>query len=393
MSRCLGWMMQALLVMPLALAAGCAALSAPAAKTFANSKQLRSEEAHRIFDENRDNAEFQEASRQFSSGDIKGADESLTRLLQRNPKHHDGRLLMIDVCIAKHRPEDAQQHANKAAEAFPKDAHVQHAVALLLDAADRREEALAYYKRAAEWEPGNEAFTLSYQAALEGGGHAARADSTGKTSVTSDRTGETPAAPIAAAVPEAATVVTPAAAVSFLPSRSASSPVPPPGKPVLPETTRPADGNGSADSQAASEIAAILARGHAALKADDMPAALRCYREAAALGPDNPQILLSAAAGALRSNRPDVVVELLTPVEKQFSNSAALKRALGTAYYRLGNYRAAEVSLQQALSLDKSSALAYFLMGCTLAKLGQPAAADEHLRQAQLLDPRYTLRR
>jgi tetratricopeptide (TPR) repeat protein len=164
-------------------------------------------------------------------------------------------------------------------------------------------------------------------------------------------------------------------------------------RPISPEAVRAAGGSGSTDSIEARRIADLLAQGQAALKSDDPTAALRCYREASALRPDDPQIPLAASSMALRSNRPDVVVDLLTPLEKQFSTSAPLKRALGTAYYRLGNYQAAEVSLQQALSLDKSSALAYFLMGCTLAKLGQPTAAEEHLRQAQLIDPRYTLRR
>ncbi len=44
---------------------------------------------------------------------------------------------------------------------------------------------------------------------------------------------------------------------------------------------------------------------------------------------------------------------------------------LGAAYYRTGDYKSSQVALQQALSLDKSSALSYLLMGCTLAKLGQ----------------------
>ena len=63
---------------------------------------------------------------------------------------------------------------------------------------------------------------------------------------------------------------------------------------------------------------------------------------------------------------------------------------LGAAYYRSGDYQSSQVALQQALSLDKSSALAYLLMGCTLAKLGQQQAADDHFRRPPL-DPRYTV--
>jgi len=81
------------------------------------------------------------------------------------------------------------------------------------------------------------------------------------------------------------------------------------------------------------------------------------------------------------------------PAAKHFSKSAAIYRMLGVAYYRLGDFKSSQVALQQALSLDKSSALSYFLMGCTLAKLGQAEPAEAHFQQAKALDPRYTVRR
>jgi Flp pilus assembly protein TadD len=111
------------------------------------------------------------------------------------------------------------------------------------------------------------------------------------------------------------------------------------------------------------------------------------------MNPHDPQIPIAAAVSALRRNQPDVAVALLEPSLKRFAESAALRRILGAAYYRLGDYESSQVVLQQALSLDKSSALSYFLMGCTLAKLGQTAAAETHFRQARRLDARYGIRR
>ncbi len=129
--------------------------------------------------------------------------------------------------------------------------------------------------------------------------------------------------------------------------------------------------------------------GQAALLQGTLQAAMEHFRQAAATKPDNPQIPISAAAALLRANRPELAIELLAPAAKQFPTSATVHRMLGVAYYRTGDYKSSEVALQQALSLDKSNALSYLLMGYTLAKLGQKAAAEAHFQQARTLDPRY----
>jgi tetratricopeptide (TPR) repeat protein len=150
----------------------------------------------------------------------------------------------------------------------------------------------------------------------------------------------------------------------------------------------------SADSPGIAEgdpVADLLQKGQMALAEGSPPTALEFFHQAAAIRPDNPQIPISAAAAALRTNHPAVAVELLIPVAKQFPKLAAVHRMLGAAHYRLGDYKSSQVSLQQALSLDKSSALSYLLMGCTLAKLGQAEAAEAHFREARALDPRYKL--
>ena len=121
--------------------------------------------------------------------------------------------------------------------------------------------------------------------------------------------------------------------------------------------------------------------------------ALDYWQEAITTNPDDPQIPISAAVSALRHNEPDLAVTLLEPSLSAFSDSAPLRRILATAYYRLGDYRSSQVALQQALSLDKSSALSYFLMGCTMVKLGETTAAEGYFRQARRLNPKYAVRR
>ena len=49
--------------------------------------------------------------------------------------------------------------------------------------------------------------------------------------------------------------------------------------------------------------------------------------------------------------------------------------------------------MKQALLLDKGNPLSYFLMGCTLVKLGEQPAAEEFFRQARQLDPKYAVPR
>ena len=151
--------------------------------------------------------------------------------------------------------------------------------------------------------------------------------------------------------------------------------------------------NDDAESDRADRIRALLESADQAIGRGDVKSALAEVRRAGQYNPDDPQIPISAAAVLLRHNQPEGAVRLLAESAQRFPNCPAIHRMLGTAHYRLGDYQRAQVAFQQALSLDKSSALSYFLMGCTLAKLGQKGAAEAHLRQAAMLDPRYGVER
>jgi tetratricopeptide (TPR) repeat protein len=128
------------------------------------------------------------------------------------------------------------------------------------------------------------------------------------------------------------------------------------------------------------QIEEALARG-------EMPSAAGLIRQAESDHPEDEDIPIAAAVAALRNDRADFAVETLQAAAVRFPGSARLHRVLGTAYYRQGQYAAAEVVIRQALDLDKSSAVAYFLMGSTLSKLGRISEAHEYFRQARALDP------
>ncbi len=141
------------------------------------------------------------------------------------------------------------------------------------------------------------------------------------------------------------------------------------------------------------QSAALIAEGEEALAGGDCEAAMAFFQQAQAAIPNDPQIPTLAAVSALELNRADVAVSITKPAISRFPGSAALHRTMGVACYRCGDYESSQVVLQQALSLDNTNALTYFLQGCTLSKLGKSEAATAHLRQAATLDPRYAQRR
>jgi Flp pilus assembly protein TadD len=108
--------------------------------------------------------------------------------------------------------------------------------------------------------------------------------------------------------------------------------------------------------------------------------------------PHDPHIPVATATEALKHHNPKAAVDILLPAARQYPDSAAVFRSLGIAHLQTGDFSAAQKDLQRSLSLDKSSALSYFLMGCTMTKLGQHEAADANFRQAEALDPRYAVR-
>ena len=146
-------------------------------------------------------------------------------------------------------------------------------------------------------------------------------------------------------------------------------------------------------NMALAEAARLVAEGEKALARDNCEAAMALFNRAVSAIPDDPHIPTLAAVSALQLNRADVAACLAREAMVRFPDSAALHRTLGVACYRSGDYESSQVVLQQALSLDNTNALAYFLQGCTLSKLGKSEAADAHLRQAATLDPRYAQRR
>ena len=359
----------ALITLLLTLAVGCAGIHLPKTVTggdISPQRKKRSEEFTRQFEQQRDFAEYEAAkTRWVQQRDPQGCRKALEKLLARSPQHREARLLMVELLLAEDDPHTAYEHAKAALDTYPNDAQVQYTVALTFDAQGKTSDALSYYERAMKMDPRNEAFAAAYQTARKAASDEVRCSRAATLAI--DQSVDDAAAE-AVVVNYSAPTPTPAA-------RAGSA-----------GFGNPADSAGLAEDDPTVEL---LRKGQVALAEGAHQAALEYFRQAAATKPDNPQIPISAAAAVLRANRPDLAVELLAPAAKQFPNSAAVHRMLGAACYRTGDYKSSQVALQQALSLDKSSALSYLLMGWTLAKLGQNETAEAHFRQARALDPRY----
>lgn len=124
-----------------------------------------------------------------------------------------------------------------------------------------------------------------------------------------------------------------------------------------------------------------------AIASGDPVAALAAVETDMTNNPNDPQIPISATVAALEADRPETAASIARLGIAFHPSSAGLYRTLGAALYRSGNYSSSQVALQQALSLDNSSALAYFLMGRVSEKLGDTEAAQSHFARANELDP------
>ncbi len=377
----------------LILTAGCAALEKPAGLfdgSMARRREERKQRAAAEFEAARNEAEYKSAMNLWDRNNLKGCEEALRSLIERVPAHREARLLLIDVCLAQNNLREAAEQAERLLADFPNDAQVHYSAALALDSLGRCDEALVHYQRAVSLAPDNEAYRAGYLAAREAAGR---------------RRPKTPnvIADLAAAIAPAAIADEPAvrstghAIAETEPTgsrRTANA-----GVATVAASAGEGAGNAvfadpvSNDDRSAQSADDLIRQGRIALSEGNPNAAAELFRQAILRSPNEPRVILSAATAALRYEQPELAVQLLKAAAARFPQHAVIHQTLGLACYRLADYSAAQDALNRALSLDKSNALSYFLMGCTLAKTGQTDTAEHYLRQAEALDPRWTTRR
>jgi Flp pilus assembly protein TadD len=326
--------------------------------TLTERREARAAETVEAFERHRTDALMHSARGAFERDDLRACERQLRQIIRLRPHRPDARLLLADVLLATDRRAEAVKQVELTLRDHPDDPRAAHAMGLLLDAAGRQAEAVAYYRQAAQHAPANELYRTSYETACR---TIASSDSPRAEVEQASHTGSVSADVESATGDDSVHVLSP------------------------PEPTEAPDasaGHGSIADRLLAEAGRDLARG-------DVTAATQRLGEATSANPDDPHIPLRASVLALQYNQPHLSTDLLRSAVVDFPQHAALHRALGAAHYRAGAFRKAEVALRQALSLDKADPLAYFLMGCTLAKLGQPDAARQQFARAAQLDTRF----
>ncbi len=350
------WMVAPLVAAWIATLAGCSYLSQlnPLPEDIAPKRRQRLAETVDRFEQRRGMAEYEAAAACWNRDDIDGCREYLDRLLRRHPNHRQGQLLAAQVDLLQGDWEAAHRQLTRLAGDTPSgetraadEARIQHSLAVALDGAGQPAEALIHYRRAVEIEPQNELFRVSYNQAIAQPQVPEKAYSSGEES-------------------QAGRSVPPGVA----------------GDSSCEEADRRFwDDLGPA--------AGPLRDGAIALGRGDLETAKARFLDGTSTQPDKPHVPIASAVLALRHNHPEVAVFMLRGAVSTFPNSATTHQILGVAYYRMGDFAASQLELQQALSLDKARALTYFLLGRTLSKLGRREAADAYLLQAEQLDRRF----
>jgi len=350
----------------------------------------RDETAIRQFEQARQLAEFEAARACWRRGDGPGCQGRLEHLLARCPEHKDGRLLMAEMLSATGRAPEAAAHLRRLIAMHPDNARAQYALGRLSETQGQLATAVACYERAARLQPDNQQYVASYRRAVIAAGNPTAASVRVDPPASSSGGVSEPATTAAVFPPSpAARPDRTAAPASF------TSPVGPPGDDQQGTELEPAGPIDAATRSPVSAgpvlpeaIASRVRRGGESLSAGDSEGAMRQFRAAIAARPEDPAAAVAAACVALEHNRPELAIELLGQTTGTWRNSTAVCQTLATAYYRRGEYEAARAILQHALTLDCSSALTHYLMGCTLIKLGERDGAESHLREAERLKPR-----
>ena len=98
---------------------------------------------------------------------------------------------------------------------------------------------------------------------------------------------------------------------------------------------------------------------------------------------------LAAAVAMMREGNVRTAISILTNCAKRCPAHPKVLPTLATAHLQVGDIEAAQVVLRQAVSLDNTDALSYFLLGHVLAKKGDHNGSSKSFQTAARLDARF----
>jgi tetratricopeptide (TPR) repeat protein len=406
------------------------AFSRNASDDIGQTRVARKDKLAQDFDRQRDDAQFEAAASSWERGDVEGCRKILEQLLERNPNHRRARLLLADLYLFNGQTDRSAAELNKALIADPKDAMAHHSLAQVLDACGQRDEAMAQYKMAAQLDPNNQVYAQSYQMALDLVPTAAPRELLAATNTKFDELKKSSVAddPIHTdhRIQLASAVQPPAAGQQIQGSlegvAKGSSPTRVFASDDINNWVMPIDTQlPSGQIDRSNDLSTQPAATPSAIAASATPSASRVQLaswnapDGKSLRPVEPTVKLasrpepsagSAAAGTNPQIRQSPLRESVVALAQGDTEAAiaaaqrglaepsaqpaALYRVMGAAHYRRGEFHTAQGELAQALSLDNTDALSYFLMSATLEKLNEHEAAAGFRAEAARLDARFS---
>jgi Flp pilus assembly protein TadD len=151
------------LLLPLAAlisiaAAGCAGWQPHTASSPTGSqRERRADEVVRDFEARRDAAQLQAALDRWRQGDAPGSAAMLAALVERRPDWCEARMRLADVLWSLSDPA-AEAQLRAVIEREPERAEAYHALALVLEATGRLDEARSHLERACQLAPHDELY-------------------------------------------------------------------------------------------------------------------------------------------------------------------------------------------------------------------------------------------
>ncbi|MDJ0641870.1 MAG: SPOR domain-containing protein [Erythrobacter sp.] len=134
------------------------------------------------------------------------------------------------------------------------------------------------------------------------------------------------------------------------------------------------------------DLDALIEAGNAALRVDDLDAAIGFFGRAEELSSDNPRVKMGQAAVYLRSGRPIEALRLFSEAETAGASAREVLADRGLAYDLVGDQTRAQATYRQALRQDPENGLAIRRMAVSQAIMGEQRAFEATLRP--LIDKR-----
>lgn len=149
----------------------------------------------RTFRKQQNGTLIETATQYWKTGDVAACERILNQVLEGNPHSLPANMLMAELNLLRQQPDKSVPEIQRLATMNPRDAELQHMLALLLDASGRHEKALQHYQLAVKLDPESDMFRKSLASAQLAGHPTDRVAAKPKAAPTPEMTAENRYAP------------------------------------------------------------------------------------------------------------------------------------------------------------------------------------------------------